>query len=320
MNQITSYKHTIYISHGTILCREHIGSVFYLISTNRLDNKLFIVKHSDLLVSVLSHNVHTTLDNAFFHIYRTRTDYNTHSFLRVCELSTDFNIRFLEKTLLLEYGFFSQVEWRYIRYSFFQLWFSATVVHSRFFDLNLRHYSFFSSFLNLRHGHFLVLSSKFKNISTSSFFLGVFYLSLFLSRSRNEENTYEDDFFDYEDYTNIEQTTDSYVGHDSTSLDVDFDAHYSVEEQLNLSGFFFDNNLCSMSSFCDYMSFSYINFYEQLCSFISSYHLFFISRSLYYFFFFSFYIYVTSTLLFKHSNLYSFHYFLSDYLFNYEHI
>jgi uncharacterized Fe-S cluster-containing radical SAM superfamily protein len=120
MNTLKSYKHSIYISHGTIICREHIGSVFYLISNNRLSNKLFVVKHSNVLFSVLSHNVYT-LDNTFFHIYRTLTEYRTHSFLRVYELSTDFNIRFLEKTLLVEYGFFSQVEWRYLRYSFFQL-------------------------------------------------------------------------------------------------------------------------------------------------------------------------------------------------------
>lgn len=73
-------------------------------------NKLFVVKHSNLLVSVLSHNVHTSLDNTFFHIYRTVTEYKSHSLLLVRELSIDFNIRFLEKTLLLEYGFYSQVE------------------------------------------------------------------------------------------------------------------------------------------------------------------------------------------------------------------
>lgn len=121
MNTLKSNKHSIYISHGTILCREHIGSVFYLISNNRFANKLFIVKHSNLLLSVLSHNVYANIDNTLFHIYSTRAEYSTHSFLRVYELSTDFNIRFLEKTLLVEFGFFSQVEWRYIRYSFFQL-------------------------------------------------------------------------------------------------------------------------------------------------------------------------------------------------------
>lgn len=172
----------------------------------------------------------------------------------------------------------------------------------------------------MRHGHFLVLSSKFKNISTHSFFTGVWYFSVFLSRSRTDENTYENDFFDYEtELLNIDHTSlndyDSYVGHDSTSLEVDFEAHHSVEEQLNISGFFFDNNLCSMSSFCEYMSFSYFSYFEQLGAFYSLNRSFFFSRYLYYFIFFSFFIYVISTMLFKNSMTFSYTYFLSDYLF-----
>ena len=110
---------SIYISHGSIFCREHIGSVFFFISTQCMSNKLFAIKHSNNMVSLLSNNVNISLEHSFFHIYRRYS--NSTFLLRVYELSIDFNIRFLEKSILLEYGFFSQVEWRYIRYSFFQL-------------------------------------------------------------------------------------------------------------------------------------------------------------------------------------------------------
>ena len=173
----------------------------------------------------------------------------------------------------------------------------------------------------MRHGHFLVLSSKFKNISIYSFFVGVFYLSIFLSRSRTDENTYEDDFFCYKEELegDIEQATtiDSYAGNDSTSLEVDFEAHYSVEEQLHISGFFIDNNLCSMSSFDDYIQFSYAKLYEQLSGLYNSVQLFFFSRYFYYFFFLSFFIYVRCIMLFKHCAFHSYIYFISDYSYEY---
>jgi hypothetical protein len=309
---------SIYISHGSVFCREHIGSVFYFISTHCIAKKFFAIKHSNTLVSLLSKNVHVLLDNSLFHIYRTYT--SDTFFLRVYELSLDFNIRFLERSILLEYGFFSQVEWRYIRYSFFQLWFSATVVHSGFYDFNLRNYAVFRNLVNIRHGHLLVLSSACKNISTSSFFISVFYLAVFLSRSRTDENTYEDDFF-FTDL-NCEDVLDSYIldnvsyiGHDSDHVDVDFDSHYSVEEQLNISGFFFDNNLCSMSSFSEYMSFSYLHFYTQLLSVYNTFATFFMYRSFLYLFFFSFFIYIKTVLLFKKSTYLTLTYFFSDYLF-----
>ena len=138
------------------------------------------------------------------------------------------------------------------------------MVHSSFYDFNLRNYALFRNFKNIRQGHLLVLSSACKNISTYSFFISVFYLSVFLSRSRTDENTYEDDFFfndvDCDDeIDSYLRDNVSYIGHDSDLVDVDFESHYSVEEQLNISGFFFDNNVCSMSSFSYYMSFSYLH-------------------------------------------------------------
>lgn len=92
----------------------------------------------------------------------------------------------------------------------------------------------------------------------------MFYLAVFLSRSRTDENTYEDDFFFNDvdcddDIDSYLRDNVSYIGHDSDLVDVDFESHYAVEEQLNISGFFFDNNVCSMSSFSYYMSFSYIH-------------------------------------------------------------
>ena len=315
---IQSSFNNIYISHGIVICREHIGSVFYLLSTQCVTNKLYIIKHTNSVVSLLSNNGNTQLNNTFFHLYRTFTEYSNLSYLRVCEISTDFNIRYLEKTLLLEYGFFSQVEWRYLRFRLLQLWFSATVIHSRFNDINLRNYSYFKHFINLRHGHFLVLSSKFKNISTCSFLIGVFYLSIFLSRSRTGENTYEDDYYRYETESKHEAANHicSYSGSDSTDFDVD--THYSVEEQCHISGFFFDNNVCSLSSFNDYMCFSYLHFYTNVSVFFHSLRFSFLCSFFYYFFFLSFFIYVTSTMLYKYMSIKSFPYFLSDYLFQHE--
>jgi hypothetical protein len=311
-----SQLNSVFISHGSIFCREHIGSVFHFISTHSVAKKIYVIKHSNMLVSLLSNNVHVSLEHSFFHIYRTYTD-NTF-LLRVYELSLDFNVRFLEKSIILEYGFFSQVEWRYIRYSFFQLWFSATVVHSGFYDFNIRSYAFFRNIVNIRHGHLLVLSSACKNISTYSFFISIFYLAVFLSRSRTDENTYEDDFFFHDvnisDDICIEDNV-HYLGHDSDLVDVDFESHYAVEEQLNISGFYFDNNLCSMSSFSDYISFSYLHWYDQLISFHNSVCTIFLSRYLLYFFFFSFFIYVKTVLLFKQVYCLTFAYLFSDYLF-----
>lgn len=151
-----------------------------------------------------------------------------------------------------------------------QLLFCATVVHTTYFDLDLRNAHSNVNLANVRHGHFLVLSGFYKDISVSSFLNSVLYLSAFLSRSRSDENIFTDDFFsaDVEQEKELESVLESYTGHEDS--DIEFDAHVSVEDQLVFSGFFLDNNMCHASILNEYLCFSYDVFYNAITLFYSA--------------------------------------------------
>ena len=282
-------KNNIFITKKSFFFSEFIGYVFYILPSSYNDDRMFVVKKNSLELILLSN------ERFFFHslynLHRERVS-NKGFFFYISFFSIFEDIRFLNFSLFIQFGFFSQLEWRYIRHFLYRLGFKLTVIHSGFFDLALRNRNSFFSLANVFSGHQLLLHSYMNSLNVFSFFFSINNLFVFFFRSRDEEN-YAIGMDDH--FSNVYQDNSENClhisNHDSFFDDFSMDIHFSVEQQLIAGGFFFYGSVFHLDSVSFLFSLSFFDYYLSICNFflfIPSNFFFFFSYS---YFFFSLYFF-----------------------------
>jgi hypothetical protein len=268
------------LSHGNIFSSEYIGYVFTLSSLHRID-KLIVLK-KDNANAILSSNERIERSHAFHVSKSSRVATNW--------LLGDYipgKLYTVHHGLLMQFGFYSQSEWRYLRYFLHKFAVTATVFHIGAIDVALRNKHNFHGMKTLLSGHQLLVSPTFNSLNMLYIQHHLYDLYVFLNRSRSEENAHCTEYFGIVD----DETHSRYGTHDSYFPEPESEVHWNVEHDLTCSGLFIDGVLFHTEQVPRILRMSHPELYTFLPSFTSHISYIFVTSLLLIYFMLSLHIF-----------------------------
>jgi hypothetical protein len=252
--------------------REYIGSVFNILSPGAYDDKIYVLKHFEPEVSILSHSFFFSSIIPYVLIQK-QTGYITHNG-EIQIYTGSLRKTIVRNSLLVSFHLFSESEWIYLRHSANYLGFSISVVHGNSNAQLLRNLANFDGVSNVLQGHTMVFSQNYCNISSCNIIKSLFLLHVFFSRSRTDENQYSQDvaYINNMDELVPIDTVDLFFSClDNIALEHEYESHIDIEEQLTIGCYIYDNSMYSINQLCLLLDNSYITIFENMDTFFLSF-------------------------------------------------
>jgi hypothetical protein len=289
-------QHTIcdltFLKYHAKLSALPIGGIACLLAAPLFSDKIIVLKQTNVKLLVLSYNAIVCSTLYILHTYAHYIYFSSYIFfLNVPILSKN-----IANSIFLDYTSYSQMDWRYIRYTLGKAAMHTTVMHCSFFDLLLRNTNV-ANIDGIKPYFLLSLQGFFTTISIHSFFYSIFVLFRFLVRSRLIDNIYNSDIFlDIQEYdldeSDVDIVTDVNMDENvniNTMHIAQDDSSLMLEQQLRAVGLILYNSTYDLNTFFSFFSFCYLDFYKHIINYFTFF--FFI-------FFYSFFLH------YKHVTLY----------------